>query len=276
MIANATTKLIARIHKAPSARGLELYNKYFEEAGINAQYLLFYNNTPEKILSSLFELGFVGANTAGYENDLEFKKHITSFDESSSIVGHVGYIKMENGQFKAYYAGGEGLFSAISDKTNLEGKNIVIVGAGNVSKSFIWFMLKKGVTPKSITVLNRTLEKAEDLAKIFDFKIQTGLLDEIKDVSGDILINATPIGSKVEDNIYNENIVRKFQTIVDVTFEKETTNLTNLGTKLNKLVVTGWDFFTFQGKTFLDNVLEIDVDANMLKKFVILELSKLN
>lgn len=274
MIANATTKLIARIHKAPSARGLELYNKYFEEAGINAQYLLFYNNKPEKILNSLFELGFVGGNTAGYENDPEFKKYITSFDESSSIVGHVGYIKMENGQFKAYYAGGEGLFSAISDKTNLEGKNIVIVGAGNVSKSFIWFMLKKGVTPKSITVLNRTLEKAEDLAKIFDFKIQTGLLDEIKDVSGDILINATPIGSKVEDNIYNENIVRKFQTIVDVTFETENTNLINLGKKLNKLVVTGWDFFTFQGKSFLDNVLEIDVDAKTLKKFVVLELSK--
>ena len=41
------TKIIGRFHTKPSPRGLNIYNPFFEEAGINAVYLLFYNPDPK-------------------------------------------------------------------------------------------------------------------------------------------------------------------------------------------------------------------------------------
>lgn len=268
MIPNENTKLIARIHSKPNARGLNIYNPFFESEGINAQYLLFYNNTPEKLLKGLLDLGFVGANTAGFENDPEFKKLISNFDESSSFIGHVGYIKNEDGAWKAYYSGGEGLLAAIFNRTGLEGKDIVIVGAGNVSRSLILSITKRGIKPKSITILNRTIEKAKEVALKFNIKIDVKPLEELSKCKGDILINATPLGYKEEDNIYTDDIVKNFNLIVDVTFEIEDTNLIKLARKLKKDHITGLDFFTFQGKVFLEDVLEIEVDPVKLRGHV--------
>ncbi|MCC7303870.1 hypothetical protein IT418_00410 [bacterium] len=106
MIFDENTKLLARIHTKPNSRGLNIYNPYFEEMNVNAAYVLFYKNTPKKLLDACKNLGFVGLNTAGFESDSEFSKLITNFDHSSRLVGHIGYLKYEGDEYKAYYQGG--------------------------------------------------------------------------------------------------------------------------------------------------------------------------
>lgn len=54
----------------------------------------------------------------------------------------------------------------------------------------------------------------------------------------------------------------------DVTFEIEEPNIIKLAKALNKTYSTGWDFFTYQGKVFLENVLGEPIDAQELKKYV--------
>ena len=144
MIFNENTKLIARVHSKPNARGLNIYNPYFEETKVNAAYILFYNNTPQKLLDACRELEFVGLNTAGFETDPEFTKLITAFDDSSKLVGHIGYLKLENGKYKAYYQSGEGLLKAILSKFDVNDKELVVVGAGNVATSLIDTIRLKG------------------------------------------------------------------------------------------------------------------------------------
>lgn len=268
MIFNENTKLIARIHSKPNARGLNIYNPYFEEMKVNAAYILFYNNTPQKLLDACRGLQFVGVNTAGFETDPAFTKLITAFDDSSKLVGHIGYLKLENGKYKAYYQGGEGLLQAILSKFDVNHKELVVVGAGNVATSLIDTIRLKGLTPKKITVVNRTLDKAISLTKKIK-NIDTVLpISELNNVRGDILINATHVGGSAKDDIFSEQIINNFKGLVDVTFETEETNLTNLAVKLKLPYVSGWDFFTYQGKVFLENVLGIEIDEKVLRKHV--------
>ena len=265
---DANTKFIARLHTQPNARGLNIYNPYFEETGTNALYVLFYGPDPKKLMNGIRDLNFVGGNTAGFETDHGFAKLIDNFDSSSKFVGHVGYLKNIDGKFVAFYQGGEGLLAAISAKYDLEGKEIVIVGAGNVAGSIIFTMQNKGIKPKKVTLINRTTDKGMVLKKRLTIIDEVKPLSGLNDCKGDILINATPIGVTQPDELYTKDIVNKFETVTDVTFEKEDTNLIDLARKLNKTYITGWDFFTYQGKVMLENLLDTKIDAKVLKKYV--------
>jgi len=262
------TKYLARIHTKANARGLNIYNPYFEEMGINAIYSLFYNNTPDKLLDACMKLGYVALNTAGFESDPEFAKLVDEFDHSSELVGHVGYLKNENGKWKAYYQGGEGLLAALLQKFPLTGQEMVIVGAGNVATSLIDTMRIHSIKPKRLTLVNRTIGKAKEIASKLELVDDVRSLADLASLNGDVLINCTHIGGRDEDKIYTKELLSNFKGIGDVTFEIESPNIIENAKSLSLPYSSGWDFFTFQGKVFLENALGIEIDPIVLKKHV--------
>ena len=262
------TKYLARIHTKANARGLNIYNPYFEEMGVNAIYSLFFNNTPDKLLDACMKLGYVALNTAGFESDPEFAKLVDEFDHSSELVGHVGYLKNENGKWKAYYQGGEGLLDALLQKFPITDQEIVIVGAGNVATSLIDTIRIHNLKPKKLTLVNRTIVKAKELASRLELIDEVRSIEELPSLKGDILINCTHIGGRDEDNIYTKEVLSNFKGIGDVTFEIESPHIIEIAKSLSIPYSSGWDFFTFQGKVFLENALGIEVDPLVLRKHV--------
>jgi len=262
------TKYLARIHTKANARGLNIYNPYFEEMGVNAIYSLFFNNTPDKLLDACMKLGYVALNTAGFESDPEFAKLVDEFDHSSELFGHVGYLKNENGKWKAYYQGGEGLLAALLQKFHITDQEIVIVGAGNVATSLIDTMRIHSLKPKKLTLVNRTIAKAKELASKLELIAEVRSIEELVSLKGDLLINCTHIGGRDEDNIYTKEVLSNFKGIGDVTFEIESPHIIEVAKSLSIPYSSGWDFFTFQGKVFLENALGIEVDPLVLRKHV--------
>lgn len=264
------TKIIGRFHTKPSPRGLNIYNPYFQKSGTNAVYLLFYNASPEPLIKGLRELNLSGAITAGFESNPDLPGLLDELDETAKFVGKVGFITNRNGVVKGFNQGGIGLLNAINSKHNISGKKIVIVGAGNVVKSLLFTINKLPINqqPTEIDIFNRTVGNAESIAANFKLINKVSSLDEISSASGDILINISEIGSKVEDTIFTEKLLTNFSGVSDVTFEKENTNLISLAKKLNKTYSTGWDMFTYQGKECLEKILNIEIDANLLKECV--------
>ena len=274
MIINTDTKVIGRFHTQKSGRGLNIYNPFFEEAGINAAYFLFYAPTPKPLVEGLRNLNLAGAVTVGFELDPEFPKLLDRLDPVSLYVKRVGFIKNQNGKVTGFYQGGKGILRAIQKATEVTDKNIVIVGSGNVTKGLLLALNDLPNKPKSIQVFNRTLENIERLKTDFSFISGIETLDKLPTATGDILVNATDIGGKVEDSFYTESIIKNFETVVDVTFEKEDTNLINLGKKLGKKYSTGWDMFTGQGQVVLETILEQEIPWDILRKHVVSGLSQ--
>ena len=273
MIHDGKTKVIARLHTKFSPRALNIYNPYFEETGVNAVFLLFQNPDPKPLIEGMKSLGFSGAVSVGFETDPNFAQLMDELDETSKIVGHIGFVKNIEGKLRGFYQGGKGELLAIQSAIDVAGKDIVLVGAGNVAKALVFEMSKLPVLPKSVTILNRTIEKLEGFKK-YPFVKSVGGLEDLQKASGDILVNATPIGVTITDVLYTEDIVKRFIAVSDVTFEKEDTNLVLLAKKLDKKFATGWDMFTYQGLVVLEGILDIKVDPIILKKHVIAGLSQ--
>lgn len=265
---NTETKVIARLHTDLNGTGLNIYNPYFQDQGINAVYLLFRNEKPTPLVEGIRNFQIAGAITAGFEHDPALPGLVDETTEAVKLAQRVGIIVNNNKVLRAHYQGGEGLLSAIQEKVDTTNKRIVLVGAGTIAKTFVLALQASSQKPQKIHVFNRTLENAEKLKKHFESVANASSLEDLASADGDIFINASRIGSKVEDSVYTPEFITRFQAVADVTFGTESTNLISLARKANKTVVSGWDMFTHQAAVVLREILSHDANIDRLRYFV--------
>lgn len=153
----------------------------------------------ETALRGMTALEFVGFNiTFPYkESVLPF---LDSIPKDASVIGAVNTVVINNGKMHGYNTDGIGFLRSLQEKgIEVAGQNILIIGAGGAAKAVGVTLALQGAG--SITIANRRLERAEQLAQIInDTGVKSGtvctdILDwenKLKDI--DIAINATPAG----------------------------------------------------------------------------------
>lgn len=268
------TKVIGRFHKIVSPRSLNIYNPFFQEVGINAVFLLFYNQNPKVLIDGFKSLNLAGAITAGFEQDPVLPTLLDSLDKTAQFMGRIGSITNENGKVVGHAAqAGRGMLRTIKHIINPQNKEIVIVGAGNIAKGLLFEIEQEKIDCK-ISIYNRTIENAQKLKDRFSMIRNVKRFDELNSASGDLFVNLTHIGGRVTDVSYPETLISQFANIVDVTFETEDTELIRTAKKLKKNISTGWDMFTFQGQVTLEEILHQEIDSRILRKHVAAGLSQ--
>jgi 3-dehydroquinate dehydratase/shikimate dehydrogenase len=123
-------------------------------------------------------------------------KHLDFVDETARKIGAVNTVKIEDGKLYGYNTDAEGFIEPLKNAYgDLKSANVAVFGAGGAARACVYALKKEGA---SITVFARDAEKAEALAKDFeaqsaDFKSQNENYNQF-----DILVNATPLGTKGE------------------------------------------------------------------------------
>ena len=186
----------------------KLHNYWIKKYKIDAVYekKLLDNNNIKDLISNIREEKIHGANIT-----VPFKKTVIPFldelSEEAKISQSVNTIHKKDNKIIGDNTDIEG-FKLSLEKTGLEIKNkkALILGAGGVVPSIIVALKKMQI--KKIYLSNRTELKATNLKKSFP-EIETIKWGDILDF--DIIINATSIGLKKEDeiNINYQQIDRK-------------------------------------------------------------------
>ncbi len=272
MVINENTKIFGRFHKAASARGLNIYNPFFEEQQLNSLYVLFQNENPLSLVEGMRNLNLSGAITAGFESDPVLPTLLDDLDDVSRFVNRVGFVTNDNGHLVGRSQGGKGMLRNILHTTQIEGKTISLVGAGTIAKGLL-FMLEKEKINTEITIFNRTLENAQKLKDRFPFIKSVKPLNELESSSGDVFVNVSDIGGSVTDFIFSENAIANHDSIVDITFEIENTPLVMEAKRMGKNVGTGWDMFAFQMQVIVEEFFHREFDFDSIKKHVVKGLS---
>ena len=160
-------------------------------------------NEFKKITLDFFECGGKGLNvTIPFKlQAYELAQHRTPRAQSAQAAN---MLWVENGQWWCDNSDGEGLTRDLrrllkQRGASLSGIHVLLLGAGGAAQGVIEPLMDTGVA--SITVFNRTHEKAEALVKQFTelaFKDKVHLnalpLSELKNGSYDLIINATASG----------------------------------------------------------------------------------
>ena len=137
------------------------------------------------------------------------------------------------------------------------------MGAGGVVPSIIFALNKMKVS--KIKVSNRTKEKVESLKENFQ---NIELIEWGEVPSFDIIINATSIGLKKEDNIKLDfSLISGNKLFYDVIYNPSETNFLKIGKKLGNKTLNGKLMFIYQALAAFNvwHGLKPDVDENVIK-----------
>lgn len=266
------TKLMARLHHSLSGRGMSIYNPYFQETGVNAVYLLFYNKNPKPLFEGLRKLNIAGAIPAGFEKDPKIINYVDNLGPIAKKIGRIAVVRQRKGKLIGYYQGAYGLTESVRRMTKFKNKKLVVLGTGVVVRGLMALFEIEKDKPREIEIYNRTLKNAEIVAKEFPFVNKVGSMKDMEDSNGDIFVNATDIGipwNKGEDYKFKKKFVSGFDYIADSTFVPLRPQLVRVAESLGKKVSPGWKMFLYQGKMCLEKVLDLKVNEKILAKYIV-------
>ncbi len=268
------SKLKFAIIGNPIAHSLSptLHNYWFKKYKINAEYSLMQvtENKIGDVIEKINKRELKGINVT-----LPFKRSVIPYlsktikdaaethsvntvflDDNNQLIG-------ENTDVFGFQAGYLKILTS-QDKKN---KKALIIGAGGVSPSIIVALMKSNI--KDIYLTNRTYEKSLFLKQKFS-RLNILKWNEFKEVleTVDIVINATSLGLKKEDNFniefekYNKNLV-----YIDTIYNPSQTNMIK---KLKTKQITthnGLNMFIYQGQKsfYLWNKINPEVDDELIK-----------
>ncbi len=222
------------------SKGYIIHNALFKENKLNSVYLnLLVGDLREfiKKISSLLS-GF----SVTMPHKQQIIKYIYEMDPIAKKIGAVNTVINKNGKLIGYNTDITGAINAIEEKTEIKNKNIVILGAGGAARAIALGILeKKG----KLTILNRTVKKAEALAK--EFNCSFGSLNKFEKIKADILINTTSVGMhpNIDETPINAKLVKNM-VVFDAIYNPEKTRLLQEAEKNNCATISGREMFLNQ------------------------------
>jgi len=224
----------------------KLHNKWFKENNINATYEK--KKLEEKDLPEIIDEVKKG-KIEGINVTVPFKKtviplldELTTLATESQSVNTI--FKKDNKVFggNTDIGGFEQALKHIN--YSIKNKKVFILGAGGVVSSII-IALKKLETSK-IILSNRTMKKAENLKKIYS---DLEIIEWGKNVDFDMIINATSLGLKNDDQIKLDfKTIGKNKLFYDVIYNPNKTNFLLAGEKLGNKIENGKMMFIYQAQ----------------------------
>lgn len=148
-------------------------------------------------MRGLRALNFAGVNVTA-PHKAEVMQYLDEISPEAQLYGSVNTIKIENGKMYGYNTDADGFYlSLVRGGAPIEGKDLLILGAGGAARPVCIKFARAGA--KSITVLNRTQEKADALADYVKESCGYTVHTKREHARYDVVMNTTSAG--MEPNI---------------------------------------------------------------------------
>lgn len=252
-----------------------IHNYISSKLGYNMIYVPF--EVKEDVIMAVkgaYELGILGMNvTVPYKSDVI--ECLADVDDLAGRIGAVNtLVRTENG-FKGYNTDMIGLERELIDEgISLEGENAVLIGAGGAARAAAFMCCKNNV--KSLVILNRTVEKAEAIAKdVRQYNSDTGRscevialpLSDYNKLENDsyIAFQCTKIGLAESDGAAIEDVefYKKIKIGVDLIY-RENTLFQKMVNEYGGSAYTGLKMLLFQGVSAYELWNNIKVDDSII------------
>ncbi len=233
-----------------------MHNAAFKELNLEFVYVAF------RVRKDELRNAIIGARSLdvhGLNVTMPHKNAVTNYldemDLTAKAIGAVNTILNDKSKFKGYNTDGSGALKALKENVlRLDGKKMLLLGAGGAGKAIAFHAARE---VKELTILNRTVERAKELAEVlhkkFGKKTNGNLLSPqlIKEEleAADILVNATSVGMHphIDQSLVDSSWLRPDLCVMDIIYNPMETKLVKDAKALGAQVVTGVEMLVYQG-----------------------------
>ena len=216
-------------------------------------------------------MGFQGFNCT-IPHKVKVIEYLDGLGESASLMGAVNCVVRKDGQWIGENTDGKGFVESLRELTDPSGKNVVIFGAGGAARAIGVEVALAGAS--KITIVNRTVERGEELTKLLDEKLPVdadfvpwdGVYAAPDDT--DVLINATSIGlfPDVDARLdLDVGSLREGMVVADVIPNPPSTNLVKDARAKGCKVIDGLGMLVNQGVIGIRHWTGVDPDPAVMR-----------
>jgi len=232
-----------------------MQNAAFRALNINAEYKIFEIGPldVDTFLGELTQKNIFGLNvTVPYKEKVV--PFINSLSDDARLIAAVNTIKVQDGKLEGFNTDGAGFLRHLTGDLgfNPEGKSIAIIGAGGASKAVSISLSKK--FPKRISIYDVDGVKLLSLVKHLKANFNNIEFNPVSSIAklgidnSDLLINATPIGMKKNDEcLVDEKYLRKGLFVYDLVYNVKETKLLELARNAGAMSANGLGMLLYQG-----------------------------
>ena len=233
-----------------------IQNAAFAASKLDSTFLAFNVKSSDvgKAMVGVRALGIQGLNVT-----MPHKASVISFlDEVDSVakaLKAVNTVKNENGKLLGFNTDGVGALSAFRENgVEFKGKKVMLLGAGGAARAIAFALAEHAA---EVSILNRSIVTAAQLADLiketFDSKVFAYALSPLTVkgnlVDADILINATSVGMKPNDNetLVAPKWLKPDLAVMDIVYNPIETKLAKKAKAAGAKVVSGVEMLIYQG-----------------------------
>ncbi|MBE7027839.1 MAG: shikimate dehydrogenase [Ruminococcaceae bacterium] len=181
---------------------------------------------------------------------LRVMDHLDIIDDGAKTIGAVNTVVKKDGKWYGYNTDGPGFLKSLNvNKIDVNGKNILMLGAGGAARGVACTLASNGA--KSITITARTQEKADAIGEIIKTNTNAEYSGEFRrDSVYDIIINATPLGMQPNENenpFDSYDIVTKNTVCCDLIYSPWETLFLKEAKMRGAKTINGFGMLCYQG-----------------------------
>lgn len=217
-------------------------------------------------------MGWKGFNCS-IPHKVEVIRFLDKLGESAQLIGAVNTVVERDGQWIGENTDGRGFVQAMRMVTTIEGKKVLLFGAGGAARAVAVEMALAGAS--EIKVVNRRRDRGEELVKLLNDRTQVRAVyhgwDGTFSVAAetDIVINATSIGlfPNVDQRLpIDYNSLLGHMIVADGIHNPPQTYFLKEAAKRGCQTVNGLDMLVGQGVIGVKYWTGLDVNAQVMRE----------
>ena len=230
-----------------------MHNMAFKHSGLNSVFMPLQVEDLDTFIRRMvdwrtreIELNFGGFSVTNPHKQTVIN-YLHEVDPTAEAIGAVNTVKIDRGKMTGFNTDAPGFIKPLQDAFgDLRGARVAVAGAGGAARACVYALKQEGA---DVTVLARDTAKAGSFAGEFGVNIEPLTVDH-RPLTTDILVNATPLGTKGECE--NESIATADQLagvglVYDLVYNPSETRLIREAKLVGVQTIGGLDMLIAQG-----------------------------
>ncbi len=220
-----------------------MHNTAFAASGCQAHFTAFAVDDLAAAIAGVRALGIAGVSVT-LPHKTAVIKYLDWVAPEALEIAAVNTIVNREGRLCGYNTDVAGALNALTEKLDLAGKRVLILGAGGAARALVYGTVKAGA---KVALTNRTPERGLQLAKEFGAEFVSaaaaaGFLPEV-------LVNTTSVGMlpQVDALPVPESFINSGMVVMDIVYNPLKTRLLEVAERNGALTVDGLEMFVGQG-----------------------------
>ena len=233
-----------------------IHNAAFKSLGLDFVYLANQVENVKDALAGMRALGNFKGMSITIPHKIEAMKHVDEVDPADQAIGSINTVIKEKNKLTGLGTDGPGALKALSDaNVEIDGKNILMLGAGGASRAIAFTLaLKTRLAALKLLDVDKALlsQLTKDLASGTNVKISSGLFTDTALASemavADVIIHCTPVGMhpKEDHSLVPADLFNPHQAVFDIVYTPLKTKLLKDAESAGLKTVSGVEMFVNQ------------------------------